>query len=305
MPVRALLRAALVETIPPPYNQIQLKIFYPALEATTEQHRATGILPFDATFAPAPIVIFLAGVNCSAHTYEWLATALAAEGIVTVISHWMAENLQGRISESPGIDIAALKDYGSRPTSSSLPTILGVADSLKNDATLGGMLNHENLIFGGHSAGGTMALQNARRDFFPYVKAAFAYCANPLATMALVGNPNAPLPTDCPTLMIGATLDGIGDHHNKQFGNPDESGAAYIERLFLNTGYQDSVLAIFEGANHHTICYPPDTSIGRIFMDTPTSADEACLREEISHLIIQFIQGKVERPEHAVIWNVL
>lgn len=47
MPVRALLRVAVVEAVAPPYNTIYLKVFYPALDATTERHHQTAVLPFD------------------------------------------------------------------------------------------------------------------------------------------------------------------------------------------------------------------------------------------------------------------
>lgn len=305
MPVRALLRVAVVETVTPPYNTIYLKIFYPALDATTEVHQQTGILPFDTQWSPAPIVIFLPGVNCSAHTYEWLAANLAGNGIVTVISSWIAQNLPGRMSISPGIDIEAVQvaTYGKRPTSSSLSTILEVVESLRDDEVMAGNLNHEAIILGGHSAGGTMALQNARHDWFPKVKAAFAYGSNSLATGVLgkwERGKIPPLPTDVPILMMGASLDGISEHHNKAFGHQEESNIEFLQRIFKEANYQDSTLCIFDGANHHSICYPLDTSIGRTFLDTATDADEQIIRAEIADLIKNFIKAQVQSNKQAL-----
>ncbi|GAB1422418.1 hypothetical protein MASR2M15_26490 [Anaerolineales bacterium] len=296
MPVRALLRLVLVKDIPEPYNQIQLKIFYPAEPASTDAHYRTGILPFDPTFAPAPMMIFLPGVNCSPHTYEWLAIKLAGVGIVTLIAAWLGENLPGRLSITPGINIQALSQdhYGSQPTSSSLPAIMDYLSVLKEDPVFEDNLDTDTVILAGHSAGGTMALQNAKHSFFPQVKASVSYCANPLATMTLAGWPKntmPPLPQDCPTLMLGATLDGIGDHHTRSFGDSEESGADFIKRLFQAHSAPNSVLCIFNGANHHTICYPADHTIGRIFMDTPTQADEEAIRNELANLIIDFIKN--------------
>ena len=140
MPVRALQRVATVASATAPYNTIQLKLFYPALDATTEEHYQTGVLPFDTQFSPAPVVIFLPGVNCSAHTYEWLATNLAENGIVTVIASWLAQNLPGRFSISPGIDLDAVHvdNYGTRPTSSSLQTIIDALKTLSSETVLAG-----------------------------------------------------------------------------------------------------------------------------------------------------------------------
>jgi len=299
MPVRALQRVATVASATAPYNTIQLKLFYPALDATTEEHYQTGVLPFDTQFSPAPVVIFLPGVNCSAHTYEWLATNLAENGIVTVIASWLAQNLPGRFSISPGIDLDAVHvdNYGTRPTSSSLQTIIDALKTLSSETVLAGNVRG-NFIFGGHSAGGTMALQNARHDWFPEVIGAFSCCANPLATSVLGnwGKGNIPpLPTDVPVFMIGVSEDGIGDHHVKHFGNTDESGADYIRRIFNEANYTDGKLHIFDGANHHTICHPADHSIGRIFMDSPATGDESAIRQQMSQMISDFVHETVTK----------
>lgn len=296
MPVRALLRVAVVENATPPTNHINMKVFYPALPATEPVHIQTAILPFDPQWSGAPIVIFLPGVNCSAYTYEWLAKALAEQGVVTVLTEWLAENIPGRLSISPGIDLEAVKveNYGQQPTSSSLTTLYDAVLALRDNSTIGEHVNFENIIFGGHSAGGTMALQNANRAWFPRLKASFAYCSNPLATGTLGGwdaGVIPPVPHDVPTLIMGAECDGIGDHHNASFGNANESGADVIQRLFETTPYRNSMLCVFGGANHHTICYPVDTSIGRVFLDTVLETDDTPIRHEIARLVAQFING--------------
>ena len=304
MPVRALLRVCDVDNVAAPYNRMNLKIFYPADEASTLTHQQTAVLPFNQQWSKAPVVIFLPGVNCSPHTYEWLAIELGLHGIVTIIPTWIAQNLPGRISITPGVDIDAIQvdTYGQTPTCTSLPPIFRTLEELRHDPVLGQHLDYENVVLGGHSAGGTMAMQNARHDWFPCVQAAFAYAANPLATATLGGwgqGEIPPLPTEVPLLMMGGTYDGIGDHHVQAFGNAEESGTEYIQRLFTETEFTNSTLCIFDGANHHTICHPVDLSIGRVFLDTPTDADEDAIRQDMAQVIIRFINVHIKGDEYA------
>ncbi len=301
MLARAFYRAVVVDGVEPPYNVITLKIFYPALWSQDPQALATGIMPPDTSAAPFPLMVFWPGVNCDSAMYHWLAAELAQNGLVVVLMSWIAQNLPGRISLTPGIDLSAIQpdDYGARPTASSLGAILRAVGDLMADGPLAGLLDMKALILAGHSAGGTLALQNADPRFVPGVAGAIAYCANPLATTALGGFSAGflpPLPAHVPTLMIGATEDGIGTHHNSLYGRVGHSGADTIRATFQEAFAReqgDSYCVILRGANHYTIGYPLDTAAGRAFLDTPETGDNSALRRTIADLMCQFVRAYV------------
>jgi pimeloyl-ACP methyl ester carboxylesterase len=297
MPVRSIVQAARVESAPAPYDTLALRLFYPAAEVIGPTERETGLLPPQADAAPFPVVIFFPGVNCPDHVYHWLAIDLAARGLAVVTFNWVAENLPGRISLTPGIrrDRLTPDTYGSGPSSSSLPAVLEALGRIQGQSILAEKLDLTGIILGGHSAGGMMALLNADPRWFPAIVAAFAYCSSPLPTLALGGFPPgrlAPLPSAVPCLLIGATEDGIGALHNQTMGLPGKSGADTLIDTFnlaITSARGDSHLVILRGANHHTICYPRDDTIGRTFADSPSTADEPRLRALLAGLIGEFI----------------
>lgn len=300
MPVRAIYRAV-VGAGEAPYNTITAKIFYPAVWSDDESARVTGIMPPDAALAPFPVMVFFPGVNCESPMYYWLAEAIAADGVAVVVMSWVAQNLPGRVSLTPGIDLkmASPDCYGKGFTVSSLVPLLRMIDALNGDGVLNGMLDLETIILAGHSAGGTLALQNADKRYLSGIAGAIAYCANPLATTVLSGFPAGDipaLPNDVPTLMIGATEDGIGTHHNTIYGRPGTSGADAVLATF-DEAFQreagDSVCVIMQGANHYSIGYPLDTTTGRAFLDTPETSDNTALRMHMAALIRAFIAGQI------------
>jgi len=298
--VRALLRVAKVKEASALYDSINLKIFYPAL-AGNEVERESSVLPADSAQASFPVVVFLPGVNMGADQYQWLAVDLAQRGLVVVLMAWIAENLPGRVSYSPGINMSMVSPdtYGNGPSSTSLESIFTVLNDLQAQSVLAGLLDLNRIVLGGHSAGGTMALMNANPKFFPQVVGAFAYGSNVLATTVLGKFPGGvipPLPCQCPVLLIGATEDGIGDHHNQHFGRPDQRAADTIVETFdsaLTGGRGDSYVAILAGANHHTIAYPLDETIGRTYFDLPERESNQALRELLAELVGDFLEAHV------------
>jgi dienelactone hydrolase len=295
--IRSFLDAIRIESAAAPFDTIQCRVFYPAQFGDTEGERATGVIPADAD-APMPVVIFMQGVNIPAFTVHWLMTELASHGFVVVLPEWMAQNLPGRTSFSPGIDLSALKSesLGTRPSSLLLPSVVCQLQKWNEHGVLKNKIDASRMIFGGHSAGGSMALLNAKRDWFPNVVGAFSYCTNLLATFALGDHPKGkllPLPSDTPTLMIGATEDGIAAHHNAEFGNANESGEQIIARTFdecVTRARGDSHLLIVEGANHHSICNPIDDTLGRTFLDSPETAEPSSIRRILSECVALFIR---------------
>ncbi|NJM53506.1 MAG: dienelactone hydrolase, partial [Blastocatellia bacterium] len=57
MKTRAIFRAVKVPNAQSPFDVIQLKIFYPALEPNTDVERNSGILPPNKSNSPFPVVI--------------------------------------------------------------------------------------------------------------------------------------------------------------------------------------------------------------------------------------------------------
>lgn len=306
MPVRALFASTRVLSASAPYDALAVRVFYPALAEIGPRERETGVLAPDPARAPFPVVVFLPGVNCPDHTYHWLAASLAARGLAVLTYSWIAENLPGRISLTPGLDRAQLtpQTYGQAPSCTALPGLLETLARLNASSILAGHLDLSRLIFGGHSAGGMMALMNADPRWFPAVTAAFSYCASPYPTLGLGGFPPgalAALPSATPVLMLGATEDGIGDQHNRALGLAEQSGADTIAATFdhaLTGARGDSHLIILRGANHHTVCHPRDDTVGRTFLDRPATEDEGRLRGLLAALIGGFVEHSLRGQAH-------
>ncbi|MBW4653697.1 MAG: hypothetical protein KME20_11775 [Kaiparowitsia implicata GSE-PSE-MK54-09C] len=213
MTVRALFRAATVEGHPAPYNTIHLKVFYPAQLSGGEQETNLGLVPAAVEKAPFSVVILFNGINCGPELYQWLAVALAEQGLAAVTFAWVAENLPGMIALTPGVDLKMLMpdQYGQGPTASALPALLNELENLNAQGVLAGLLDLDHVILGGHSAGGRVAIESASPEFFPQVCAAFAYGAHTAAVTQLGYSAGKilPLPDHLPLLLMGGTRDGV------------------------------------------------------------------------------------------------
>ncbi|MGF1569986.1 MAG: alpha/beta hydrolase family protein [Nodosilinea sp.] len=296
MTVRALFRAAIVEGHPAPHNTLHLKVFYPAQLSGSEQEQNLGIVPAHAEQAPFPIVILFNGINCGPELYQWLAVALAEQGLVVVTFAWVAENLPGLIALTPGVDLKMLMpdQYGQGPTASALPALLHELETLNAAGVLAGLLDLNHVILGGHSAGGRVAIESASPEFFPQVRAAFAYGAHTAAVMQL-GYPAGqilPLPDQLPLLLLGGTQDGVIAHSSDRYGITWERATTPVERTFheaIQGGRDDSYLLLLEGGNHFSFVEPFDATTGRAFLDFPATQPNAALRELMAEAIGLFV----------------
>ncbi|GAB4403174.1 MAG: hypothetical protein OHK003_30910 [Anaerolineales bacterium] len=185
--IRALFHAAALPNANAPYNVLHLKVYYPAAPTGSDAEKMTGVIPADKTSAPLPVVIFFNGINVGIESYHWLAVRLAQANIVTVMYTHVAETLPGVIGLTPAIDLSKVKPdtYGSGATCPAIQPILDSLAQLNGDekSPLYQALDLNHIILGGHSAGGTVALQNAQ--FFEQVRAVFSYAGHTMASTML------------------------------------------------------------------------------------------------------------------------
>lgn len=309
--IRAFFRAVKVKTAVSPHDTITLKIYYPAAPTGDEMERMTGVVAANASQAPFPVIIMMPGINVGPEAYRWLAVNLAEKGCVVVTYLWVAEEMPGYISVTPGVDIAAVRpgNYGTTPTCPALQPILdelaNTQQATHNTTPLKGMLDLDRIILGGHSAGGTMALQSVHADWFPQIKGVFTYGAHLMASTMLGYEAGTVLPMlgKRPLLLLGGSRDGVIEASTQRYGiNAGPTTA--LERTFAESvqgGDNDSYLVILEGANHFSLVHPIDETTGRPFLDHPTTQPDEQIRNEITTLITFFIDAHVRGKPRAKI----
>lgn len=307
MSVRALFRAATVESAVAPYNTLHLKVFYPVQPSGGSPGQIPGMVPPDAGRAPFPIVLLFNGINCGPELYQWLAMQLAERGLVVVTFSWVAENLPGIVALTPGVDLNMWAPglYGTGPTASALPTLLKALEHLQTEGGLAGLLDLSRIVLGGHSAGGRVAIESASPQFCPSVVAAFAYGAHMAATPQLGYPPDTiqALPDALPLLLLGGTCDGVIASSSQRYGATWEDATTPIRRTFeeaIAGGRGDSYLLLLEGANHFLITDPLDRTAGDLSLDLPASQPEGELRSFMAEAIGLFIDAHVRTQAPAL-----
>jgi predicted dienelactone hydrolase len=305
--IRALFHAATIPGAHPPYNTLWLKIYYPAAPTGSEVERMTGIIPADKTAVPLPIVIFCNGINVGAESYHWLALKLAEANIVTVLYTHIAETLPNVVGLTPGIDLARVTpdSYGSGPTCPAVQPILDALAQLNGEAAspLCGALDLHRVILGGHSAGGTVALQNGQ--FFDQVTAVFAYAGHTMAATMLGFAPGTVLAVGGKSaLLMRGDRDGViaasRGRYETEAASPDPVAQTFDTGCQPTAGHK-AYDVLISGANHFSIAHPLDETTGRSFLDMPMSRPAAAIREQIAGLILAFIARQPLNPEQAVI----
>lgn len=299
--IRALFRAVAVPGHGQPHESLFTKIYYPALYGATPFENNTGNLPAARNGAPYPVAILMPGVNVGPEAYGWLATALAEAGVVTVLYGRIIEEMPGLVTLSPGFDFEALAPaaFGARPSANVLAPLLDDLARQNAAGPLAGLLDLDRVLLGGHSAGGSAALLNARPDWFAGVRAVFAYGAHSKASTAMGYPPDTllPLPAQVPALLLGGSEDGVIAASSFRYGGdgaatPDATGP--VLRTFreaIGSARGDSYLAIVRGANHFSLAWPQDTATGRPFLDWPATRPDAELRGDLARLIALFARA--------------
>jgi dienelactone hydrolase len=280
--VRAIFRSVRIPGLIAPNDTAHLKIHYQAVYTGSNMENNTGLLPAVADGLLAPVVILLPGINVGPEGLGWLAKALCQRGLVVVTYSLIGEELPGQISLTPGIDIMSLAPdaYGTRPSALALGPILADLAACNEVGVLAGRLDLSKVAFGGHSAGGTVALLNTNPDWFLGVRAAFAYGAH-TAAATMLGHPpgsmNA-ISNKTPVLIMGGAEDGVIAGSASRYGDPDGDATGRVVATFEQAVIRDKgdcVLAIIKGANHFSIIDPQDDATGRAYLDRPDTSQDA------------------------------
>jgi hypothetical protein len=305
MTIRAFWKAIKVENAQPPYDTIQLKVFYPA--STSDNQQTFSSNQADQAKAPFPVVIFFSGVNCNLTMYEWLALELGSRGLIIVLFNWLAENIPGSVSLTPGVDLAAFSPdvYGTIPSALALPSLLTELEQLNTVGILANLLDLQKIVLGGHSAGGRVALENANSQFFSQVAAAFSYVAHTAAPIQIGYDPNTilSLPSSVPMLLIGGTHDGVIANNSSMYGiNAWETPATPVIRTFkeaISREQGDCYLVLLEGANHFSLVDRLDSTLQVAALDYPPTQPQAQIRSIIGSVVGLFIDLHVRQQSRA------
>lgn len=297
--IRAIFHAAALPNANAPFNVLHLKIYYPAAPTNSDAEKMTGVFLADKTSAPMPVVIFFNGINVGIESYHWLAVKLAQANFVTVMYSHVAETLPNVIGLTPSIDLSKVtpETYGSGATCPAIQPILDSLHQMNNDEKnpLHQALDLNKIILGGHSAGGTVALQNGQ--FFEQVKAIFSYAGHTMASTMLGFSAGTVLKiASKPTLLMRGDKDGVIAASRIRYGAEGQEKDP-VEKTF-DEAYQASLESeaydvLMQGANHFSIAYPLDETTGRFFLDQATTRDDEEIRNEIAELIKLFIKKHI------------
>jgi dienelactone hydrolase len=305
--IRALFHAATLPNAVAPYNVLHLKIYYPAAPTNSDTERMSGVIPADKSHAPMPVVIFFNGINVGMESYHWLAVKLAEANLVVLMYSHIAETLPTVIGLTPSIDLSRVKpdSYGSGPTCPAIQPILELLAQLNDDdkSPLYQTLDLNTIILGGHSAGGTVALQNGQ--FFEQVKAVFSYAGHTMASTMLGFAPGTVLKIGSKrTLLMRGDRDGVIAASRVRYGaegqEKDPVEKTFDEACQPSAG-NEAYDVLLQGANHFAIAHPLDETTGRFFLDMELTRDGEEVRNQIAELIVAFIEKKEVRGKNLVI----
>ena len=293
--VRASHFAVRVQNAASPNDTAHARLHYPAAPSGSDVERLTGILPPDRSGAPLPVVVVVPAVNVGSDTYRWMAVELVRHGCAVVTYDHVGELMPGQVGLSPGIDLSALgpDTFGTRPSATVLGPLLGALGAINADGHLEGMLDLSRVALGGHSAGGTVALENADPAWFGGVSAVFSYGSHTMPVAALGHGDAAVLPVGpVPSMIVAGDEDGVILASADRYGStPGDTAHSPVSRSF-DHGIRDGIAGhevILAGCNHLLICDPLDPTSARGFLDEQPSTDPVVGRRAFLDLVVAFL----------------
>ncbi len=274
--IRAVYRTVCADVADAQHQAVIYRLIYPASYSATDYENATGDLPIRPSDTPSPVFIMMGGINVNPDSYRELARQLADAGFVVMLYSYVGRLFGDAIGLSPGLDLGALTPdvVGTRPSATLLRTLIDELHRENDSPMFAGMLDTSRVILGGHSAGGTVALLNANRDWFPEVCGVATYGSHTQPAQALgysdhdilaVGsNPRAA--STVPVCLIGGTEDGVIASSAGRYGNTEHHRIRATYEAVPGASSKSYVLV--NEANHLSMCQPLDEMSARGFLET-------------------------------------
>lgn len=286
----------------PPFDTAHLKVYYPAAPTWSDAERMSGYFPADTAGAPYPVVLILPGVNVGQDSYRKLAVRLVEAGYVAVTYDYVAELFPGQYGISPGLDLEAVQPgvYGTKPVAAAIRAILDGLAQVNEAGPVPGILDLQRFVMLGHSAGGTVTLQSASRQWFPELVAAISYAAHtePAAILGHEKGAVLPSPVDVPLLIMRGDADGIMTASAIRYGEDPATRPNPVDRTFAEALRDDidAWHAVWHGSNHF-LPGDEDPTCARGFLDSPPPTDAAVAFEEFVALVTDFLGHVVMRDD--------
>ncbi len=295
---RALYRCEVIDGARAPFDRVSLKIHYPAELTGSDLERNTGLVAAAGDGQPFPVIIILPGINVGPESYGWLAADVAARGNVVVTYSVIAEELPGYVSLTPGLDLAAIMpdSYGTRPSATALEPVLEALRKLNADGPLADAIDMNAITLLGHSAGGSVALYNAKREWVPGLRGVITWGAHAGAATALGFPENTflPLPGEVPVMLLGGSSDGVIRNSAHRYGSNASGSMGPLRATFERSFEDDSghrYLVEIAGANHFSLAWPVDETTGRHFIDDVATVNGESLRAWLADVLASFAAG--------------
>lgn len=293
--VRSRFTAVRVRGAAEPHDTAAVRLYYPAAPSGSDSERQTGELDADRSRAPLPVVVFLSGINIGSEAYRWLAVALVEAGYAVATFDHVGELMPGSHGLSPGLDLGALTPdaFGSRPCATAVGPLLDALEVMNSTEPLDGLLDLSRVALGGHSAGGTVALLNARPEWFNGVSAVFSYAGHTVPVDALGHPAGTVLPIGhVPALIAAGEIDGVMAASADRYGEEVGSSAHSPVRRTFDAGVGEDVPAlevVMAGANHLAVCHPVDPTSARGFLEPPPVVDPSATRAALAEVLLAFL----------------
>lgn len=307
MNVRSIFLAAAVKDAQTPYNAIHARVYYRADSRAEAIDSNTGAVQADGSGAPFPVIILCSGFNVGSDVYRWLACELAAQGYPTVTYSYIDEVFPGHVALSPGMEMARImpQAFGKAIPAKTILPLLEALTRCNEEGVLAGTLDLSKVVLGGHSAGGTTALECVNRAYDDRLVAAFSYAAHTKAA-AMMGYPPGtflPLTAEHPLLLMGGTDDQVIAASRQRYQDNGSSDVDPIVETFDNAisgSRGDRYLLMVAGGTHGTFVHPPDPTCGRFFLEPDIEASQEPQRALIAATISLFLDAHVAgRPQAA------